>query len=218
MAQVLRPAGPRRGPSACRPPPARAHPSRRYRGRLRFGADRRGSAIVDFALLAPALVLLLVGIFEAALLLLTQSLLQTAVGDAARSGIVGSELGASSREAAVRAAAERVGGSLLKPERLELETLVYPSFDDIGRPEPFVDVNGNGAHDPGEPFTDVNRNGHWDADMGRPGLGGPNDVVLYRVRYDWQPMTPLLRGLLPDGGHLELRAAYAVRNEPYPEG
>lgn len=218
MAQASRPAGPRRGPSTCRPPPVPCRSTRRSRGRVRLAADRRGSAIVDFALLAPALVLLLVGIFEAALLLLTQSLLQTAVGDAARSGIVGSELGASSREAAVRAAAERVGGALLQPERLELETLVYPSFDDIGRPEPFVDVNGNGAHDPGEPFNDVNRNGRWDADMGRPGLGGPNDVVLYRVRYDWQPMTPLLRGILPDGGRLELRAAYAVRNEPYPEG
>jgi hypothetical protein len=53
--------------------------------------------------------------------------------------------------------------------------------------------------------------------MGRVGLGGPNDVVLYRVRYDWRPMTPLVRGLLP-GGSLELRAAYALRNEPFPEG
>lgn len=216
MAQASRPAGTRRGPSACRPPPAPARST--GRSRVRLAADRRGSAIVDFALLAPALVLLLVGIVEAAFLFLTQFLLQTAVGDAARSGVVGSELGAASREAAVRAAAERVGGSLLQPERLHLDTLVYPRFDDIGRPEPFVDVNGNGAHDPGEPFTDVNENGRWDEDMGRPGLGGPNDVVLYRVRYDWEPMTPLLRAILPDGGRLELRAAYAVRNEPYPEG
>jgi hypothetical protein len=173
--------------------------------------------MVDFAILGPALVLLLVLIFESAMLLLGQILLQTAVGDAARSGIVGSAQGHASREALVRAVAERVAGSLLRPEQLHLETLVYPSFEDVGRPEPFTDVNGNGVHDAGEPFRDVNGNGRWDADMGRVGLGGPNDVVLYRVRYDWRPMTPLVRGLLP-GGSLELRAAYALRNEPFPEG
>jgi len=199
------------------PPVTPARPAAGISGRVRWFVDRRGSAMVDFAILGPALVLLLVLIFESAMLLLTQILLQTAVGDAARSGIVGSAQGATSREALVRAVAERVAGSLLRAEHLHLDTLVYPSFEDVGRPEPFTDVNGNGVHDAGEPFRDVNGNGRWDADMGRVGLGGPNDVVLYRLRYDWQPMTPLVRGLLP-GGSLELRAAYALRNEPFPEG
>jgi hypothetical protein len=218
MAQASSAAGAWRGASAGVLPPAPARTAARSSGRLRRLASERGSAVVDFAILGPALVLLLVMIVESAMLLLTQFLLQTAVGDAARAGIVGSAPGAVSREALVREMAERVAGSLIRPEHLQLETLVYPSFDDIGRPEPFVDVNGNGVRDPGEPFRDVNGNGRWDADMGRAGLGGPNDVVLYRVRYLWQPMTPLLRGILPDGGRLELRAAYAVRNEPYPEG
>lgn len=181
-------------------------------------ADPLGSAIVDFAILGPALVLLLIGILEAAMLLLTQILLQTAVGDAARSGIVGAGRDGLSRTELVRRMAERVGGTLLDPTRMHLDTLVYPSFDSIGRPEPFTDVNGNGRHDAGEPFIDVNRNGRWDPDMGASGLGGPDAVVLYRVRYDWRPMTPLLRGLLPGDGALELQASYAVRNEPFPGG
>jgi len=216
MAQASSAAGVWRGASAGVLPPAPARTAARSSGRVRWLASERGSALVDFAILAPVLVLLLVLIVESALLLLGQILLQNAVGDAARSGIVGSALDAPSREALVRRAAQRVAGSLLRPEKLHLDTLVYPSFDDIGRPEPFVDVNGNGVRDAAEPFRDVNGNGRWDADMGRVGLGGPNDVVLYRVRYEWQPMTPLVRHLLP-GGSLELRAAYAVRNEPFPE-
>jgi hypothetical protein len=186
--------------------------------RTSFFADRHGSAVVDFAILGPTLVLLLIGILEAAMLMLTQILLQTAVGDAARSGIVGTGRDGLSRTELVRRVAERVGGALLRPENLRLETLVYPSFDSIGRPEPFTDVNGNGTHDAGEPFTDVNGNGSWDTDMGASGPGGPGAVVLYRVRYEWRPMTPLLRGLLPGGGALELQASYAVRNEPFPGG
>lgn len=174
--------------------------------------------MVDFAILGPALVLVLIGILEVAMLMLSQILLQTAVGDAARSGIVGTGRDGLSRTELIRRVAERVGGTLLEPERLHLDTLVYPSFDSIGRPEPFTDVNGNGRHDAGEPFTDVNGNGSWDTDMGASGPGGPDAVVLYRVRYDWRPMTPFLRGLLPGGGALELRASYAVRNEPFPGG
>lgn len=181
-------------------------------------ADGAGSAVVDFAILGPALVLALIGILEVAVLMLTQILLQTAVGDAARSGIVGTGRDGLSRAELVRRVAERIGGTLLDPERLHLDTLVYPSFDSIGRPEPFTDVDGNGRHDAGEPFTDVNGNGRWDTDMGASGLGGPGAIVLYRVRYDWRPMTPLLRGLLPGGGALELQASYAVRNEPFPGG
>lgn len=217
MAQASPPGRARHGGDGCSAPTAPPRPAGVAGRRRSLLVDRRGSAVVDFAILGPTLVLVLIGIFEAAMLLLTQILLQTAVGDAARSGITGSGPGALSREALIRQSAERVGGHLLRSDHLRLETLVYPSFDSIGRPEPFTDVNGNGLHDAGEPFTDVNGNGRWDSDMGRTGLGGPNDIVLYRVRYEWEPMTPLFRGLLPDGGRLELSAAYAVRNEPFPE-
>ena len=53
-----------------------------------------------------------------------------------------------------------------------MDTLVYESFADIGKPEPFTDQDGNGAYNAGEPFVDVNGNGQWDADMGEAGLGG----------------------------------------------
>lgn len=178
--------------------------------------DRRGSAAVDFAIIGPSLVLMLIGILEAAMLLTSQTLLQTAVTDAARSGLTGQPGDGLTRAELIRLAAERVGGNLIRPEHLRLETLVYESFANVGKPEPYTDVNSNGAYDPGEPFTDVNGNGSWDLDQGRSGLGGPNDIVLYRILYDWQPMTPLLRGLLP-GGKLELSASFAVRNEPFPE-
>jgi hypothetical protein len=79
-----------------------------------------------------------------------------------------------------------------------IRTLIYGSFEDIGRPEPFTDGNRNNRPDPGE-YTDVNGNGQWDDDMGRAGLGGPNDIVLYEVEYVTVGMTGLMRPILgPD--------------------
>ena len=45
---------------------------------------------------------------------------------------------------------------------------------------------------------DVNGNGQWDADMGEAGLGGPSDVVVYRLTYDWGIITPVMREVMGD--------------------
>jgi len=63
--------------------------------------------------------------------------------------------------------------------------------------------------------VDSNGNGEWDADMGLAGLGGPNDIVVYTLRYDWPLMTELLRPLLGADGEFPLKASIAVRNEPF---
>jgi hypothetical protein len=92
---------------------------------------------------------------------------------------------------------------------------VYPSFNDVGKPEPFTDANANGVHDPAEPYTDVNGNGNWDADMGKAGLGGPNDIVLYTLTADWNLLTPLMTPLMGTAGKMRLSTSVAVRNEPF---
>ena len=92
-----------------------------------------------------------------------------------------------------------------------------PSFGDIGQPEPYTDTNTNGSYDLGEPFTDINGNGQWDADMGAAGLGGPGEIVLYKLEYDLPTMTSLLSNVIGGSdGKITLKASVAVRNEPYP--
>ncbi|MEX0760454.1 MAG: hypothetical protein WD100_12815, partial [Tistlia sp.] len=100
---------------------------------------------------------------------------------------------------------------------VERVTLVYPGFAAVGEPEPFTDANGNGSYDsdPAEDFVDINGNGQWDADMGAAGLGGPGDIVLYTLRYDWPLVTGLLDGVIGVEGRMPLSASIVVRNEPY---
>jgi hypothetical protein len=177
---------------------------------FRLGSE--GSAALQFALVAPALVLLLAGCFEIAVLLFVSGSLESAVLAASRYGTTGSVDGGVTREERIRQIiAERTLG-LVDPKLTEIHTLVYPSFANIGQPEPFTDSNHNGVRDTGEGFTDVNGNGHWDADMGVAGLGGPGDIVLYDVTFETGAITHLLQPVI---GRITHRATVAVRNEPY---
>lgn len=176
-----------------------------------LAGDSAGNAIVEFALVMPLLLLLIVGSLELAIMLLVGGSLEAAVLAASRYGTTGYE-GGVSREARIRQIiGERTFG-LVDLDRATIETLVYPSFSDIGHPEPFTDANRNGRYDAGEPFIDINGNGQRDQDMGRPSTGGACDVVLYVVTYDTGPLTGLFQ---PITGPITHRASVAVRNEPY---
>lgn len=175
-----------------------------------------GQAIVEFALVAPALLGLLCGILEFSGIMFAQTLLEGGARQASRYGITGSSTAEVSREDMILQIIDDNSYGIIDTEEIEIETLIYESFDQVGQPEPFTDSNGNGAFDTGEAFTDVNGNSTWDEDMGRAGLGGPGDVVVYRLRYDWTVMIPIFRPFFGDA--IALDANVAVRNEPFGNG
>jgi Flp pilus assembly pilin Flp len=178
----------------------------------RFLADRDGAAAVQFALITPALLLLLVGSFEVAMLLFVSGTMESAVLAASRYGITGFTEDGVSREERIREIIESRTLGFVDMKRTSIDTLVYASFDQIGQPEPFTDANKNGIHDPGEAFNDVNGNGQWDNDMGKAGLGGPGDVVLYDIEFETGAVTHLFE---PIFGRIVHHASVAVRNEPF---
>ena len=184
--------------------------ARRFQLRL-FAGDARGDAAVQFALLAPALLLLVVGTFEFAVTLFVGGALESAVLAASRFGVTGFAQEGVTREERIRQIIDERTLGFVDMDEARINTLIYGSFDDIGQPEPFTDGNGNGTPDPGE-YADVNGNGQWDDDMGRAGLGGPDDIVLYEIEYETTGITGLMRPIL---GRITHRAAVAVRNEPF---
>ncbi len=184
---------------------------------LRFLRDRQGVAALEFALLGALIVTLAVGIIEFAMILFVNTLMEGGLREAARYGVTGFSGGAATRQEAVLAIVGQHTRGLVDIEEVSLETLVYPGFAEVGQPEPFTDANGNGSYDgaPAEPFTDINGNGVWDSDMGAAGLGGPGDIVLYTLSYDWPLMTGLLDGVIGTDGRMPLDASIVVRNEPF---
>lgn len=103
---------------------------------------------------------------------------------------------------------------VLKQEGLCIELLSYNGYEDVGKPEPFADIDGDGEWSPGEAYTDVNGNGRWDAERGAYGAGGGGAVVVYTVRYDTPPLIGAVPGL-PSDRILRFTARIPVRNEPF---
>ncbi len=180
--------------------------------------DREGATIIEFAIIVPVLLLFVIGILEVAMILLVSSLLEGSVREAARYGITGYVHEGNDRITTIRSIVRQHTIGLVDMDKVRIDTLTYQSFTAIGKPEPFTDTNGNGQRDAGEPFNDVNGNGKWDADMGAAGLGGPGDIVVYTITYDWSMLTGYMDHLLGSAGLIRLRASYAVRNEPWDIG
>ncbi|MFO1143313.1 MAG: TadE family protein [Amaricoccus sp.] len=174
--------------------------------------DGHGATAVEFAVILPLLLMFICGGIETAINLFIGSSIESAVMEASRYGITGSEAGVSRADKVLAIVKDKTYG-LLDMNKVRMDTLVYSSFADIGKPEPFTDQNGNKAYNSGEPWTDVNGNGKWDADMGKAGLGGPSDVVVYRLSYDWGIVTPMVQEVL--GNSVTHTSSIAVRNEPF---
>jgi Flp pilus assembly pilin Flp len=174
----------------------------------RFWQDTQGATVVEFALVAPVVMFLVMATIEMSYVTMARSALEAAVRDAARRGgvedfqrTVTDENGDEqtvciSQQQRVEDAVRRKMDLFLVDDsgELEITSQVYSNFTTIDSPEPFTDANSNGSYDGGEPFNDINGNGQHDADMGAAGLGGPGDVVQYEVTF---PLRSLFGMSLP---------------------
>ncbi|OUR79844.1 hypothetical protein A9Q83_02520 [Alphaproteobacteria bacterium 46_93_T64] len=179
----------------------------------KFIRNQDGTTAVELALISPVLALILFGIIELSVAMFVNTVVEGGLRDASRVGLTGLEVGVGSREQTI---ADIVNGASLGMVNLtptDISSKIYPSFGDIGMPEPYSDENGDGSFTDGEPFDDINGNGDWDDDMGAAGLGGPGEIVLYTITYNWNFLSgqiiPILSGVIP------MSASMVVRNEPF---
>ena len=181
----------------------------------RARSDERGSFMIEFALTAPIVITLILGIIEIGMILFTTTLLEGSLRDASRFGITGQVMTGEDREATIIRIIDEETLGLVDMSQATLDMLVYPDFGSIGTGESFVDANGNGTYDVGETYSDTNGNGSWDEDMGVAGAGEAGDVVLYRIRYQWPFMISLIGDIVSGGDPFIISASIAVRNEPW---
>jgi hypothetical protein len=182
---------------------------------IRLRRDENGSPVMEMAFAAPALFLICAGTVEFGMIMFVTVLMESSLRDAARYGITGQIPDGFDRQAyIIQLIGERTIG-LVDIDNAEIQILSYPTFDDVGRGEDYVDGNGNGSYDPGETYTDENGNSQWDDDVGVPGAGESGQVVVYRISYAWPLLTPLIAPLIGDDGKYLIKASIAVRNEPW---
>ena len=151
------------------------------------GLGRRGGAVLEFALVGPVVITLLVGLLELGLQLMTGAMLDYGVRMAARWGVTGRATpDGSSREAYIRSQILAATGGFLKTGQLSVTLTAYSSWANA--------MARTGA---------------------TGGPGGSGAVVSYSVSYAQPVMTPPAVALLGrrEFRHTDV---LMVKNEPYP--
>ena len=174
--------------------------------------DQRGVSIVEFALIAPVLLLMLMGLLDLAYNMYTTEMLQGAIQSAARNSSIE---GSSGHEAELDSIVIKAVRAVAPTAALTFNRRAYSSFTEAGRPEDYTDVDGDGSCNHGEPFEDANGNGSWDLDRGLAGFGGARDAVLYTVTVNYQRPFPVAAFIPGQTKDFTLSAVTVLRNQPY---
>jgi Flp pilus assembly pilin Flp len=177
---------------------------------FRLARDETGATVVEFALIMPVLLCLLFVGFELGFSQYMRAVLEGTLQEAGRAATLQSaQASQTSIDDMVRARVQ----SVFPNSNVTLTRKNYATFADVNRPEDFTDLNANGRRDSGECFNDLNGNGIWDADVGRSGNGGANDIVVYTAAISYQTAMPVrIFGLNPI---TVLNASTTLRNQPY---
>ncbi len=186
----------------------------------RLGRDTGGVTIVEFALVAPVMFVLLGGLLELGYVAFARSTLESAILDASRTARVAECPG----EAAALIEQEVVDRMAVvishdgEPPVLTVRSYGN-EFGNVGNPEPFNDLDGSASLDPGEPYTDINGNGRWDDDMGKTGsYGSYGEVVEFTATFEVASLLPFISARINDNeGFYPIAAETVVRNEPFKE-
>ncbi|MES2338573.1 MAG: TadE/TadG family type IV pilus assembly protein [Pseudomonadota bacterium] len=181
----------------------------------RLRRDQRGATIIEFAIVAPVMCLLLLGAFDFSHSLYTRGVLQGIVQKTARD----STLEASNSADTQQELDDRVrkqASALYNTADIKITRRFYRTFSEAAaaKAEAYTDTNGNGKCDANEPYEDANLNSTWDKDGGNAGQGGAKDATLYTVTMTYPRLMPLM-GFLGDGATSTATAQTVLRNQPY---
>ena len=169
----------------------------------RFARGQNGTAAVEFALVAVPFLALIFAILETALVFFANQTLETAATDAGRLIMTGQAQTASySQDDFKKAVCDDLSSGLFNcTNGVYVSVQTYSSFS----------AASNGVN------TNPIVNGKFDTTNTPYSPGGPGDIVVVRLYYQWPIFVSLLGNNLSDlnGGDRLLVATSVFRNEPY---
>jgi Flp pilus assembly protein TadG len=161
----------------------------------RFVRREDGTSAVEFALIAAPFLALMFAIIETAIVFFSGQALETAVADSARLIMTGQAQSQGFSQSQFKdAVCAKIFGLFNCQSGVYVDVQKFSSFANVSMPSP-VDANGN-----------FQNNFNYNP-------GGPGDIVVVRLFYQWPVYVALLHNM--NGGKRLLVATAAFRNEPY---
>ena len=177
----------------------------------RLARDERGATIIEFALVLPVMLTLIMGLGELTYQQYVQSVLTGAVQKAGRDSTI---QGAVNQTGQIDATVMSQVTQVAKDATFDSKRSSYANFTAVA-PEPFTDTAGTGVFDATKDcFTDLNNNSTWDTDPGANGQGSANDVAVYTIHIYYQRLFPVA-ALFGMSNTAKLTGTTILKNQPW---
>ncbi|PLK25076.1 dihydrolipoamide acetyltransferase [Porphyrobacter sp. TH134] len=185
----------------------------RFKLLRRLCGDSSGVTLVEFAIVGPVLVVMIIGLFDMAHSQYTSSVLQGALQKAGR------DLTIQSRRANTATIddflSSQVRAVMPNNATITMTPQSFYDFSDVNKAEQLTrDTNNNGNCDAGDTYIDANNNNGWDAKGGKAGIGGARDVILYTATVTYPRLFPMA-GLIGLPSNVTLRGSTVLRTQPF---
>lgn len=179
-----------------------------------FVRDKRGATVIEFAIVAPVLSLMLVGAFDVAHTLYMRATLQGIVQKTARDATL--ESADDTAQTALDNKVKAQVRALANNSTIVITRRYYRTFSkaSAAQAEAYTDTNHDGTCDANEPYQDDNNNGTWDADGGDSGEGGAKDRAVYTVTVTYPRFFPLYK-FIGGATTTKIAATTILENQPY---
>lgn len=178
--------------------------------------DEAGATVLEFALVAPVLIMMLLGLCDMAHTLYMTAALQGVVQQVARNStlqIYSTAAGEATLDATVIAQVKALDAAAVPvPVRRYYRDYAKAAAKQA---EAFTDTNNDGTCDNNESFTDSNNNGVWDKDGGDAGGGGAQDRTVYTVTVTYPRLFPIDKFIPTMKNPVVLVATTVLTNQPY---
>jgi len=173
--------------------------------------EEDGVTIVEFGLIAPTLMFMLMGLFELGHGMYVQSIVNGVMQEAGRDSTLE---GASEDDMRILMEARVL--KVAPKANITLSWANFESFTEIGALEEFNDIDGDGQCSVDEPFEDTNGNGVHDYKYGDDGIGDAREAVVFRTTVEYERMFPM-----PSMGGWSatnvVEGVTVLENQPYAE-
>lgn len=183
----------------------------KLRGLKNLRQDVRGATLVEFAIVAMPLIVMMMAMFDLGFREYISIQLAGALDQSARQVTVGTATTVATVKASVTAQIR----TILPGATVTVVPSSYNAFSKVGKPEPITtDTAPTGVYNKGDCFEDVNGNGVWDADSGLSGTGGSDDIVYYTATVTYPEIVPMRR-LLGWSATETVTGTAMMKNQPY---
>lgn len=177
--------------------------------------DQHGATLVEFAFVAPVMILMIMAGFDSGYSVYLQSVASGTLEAEARSASLDGST-ESQFDSDIRTAMYEILPDYARnEENITLSKKNYTDYSRIDAAEKMTsDVNNNGVLDVGDCWLDEDENGEYGTNEGADGLGGADDGVFYTVTLELPRLFPLA-SMIGLSANQSVTVRTLVINQPY---